>query len=161
MKLASVCMSTGNDLYFISQIVYELPTSSQWNFDVQWCPRNPSVVSTCAFDGHITVHSLMGGTPPPAAPSNKVNKSKSINCVKMYVYEHWKNLVHGFLLLQIADSFGADPFSQPPVPQPQQAQEKKPAEALKKPPKWLRRPVGASFGVSREDDSHTLKASSC
>ena len=53
------------------------------------------------------------------------------------------------LSVQIADSFGSDPFAQP-LPQQQQQQEanKPAAAALKKPPKWLRRPVGASFGVS-------------
>ena len=47
--------------YFLTQIVYELPTTSQWCFDVSWCPRNPGVISTASFDGHVTVSSVMGG----------------------------------------------------------------------------------------------------
>lgn len=43
------------------QIVYELPTTSQWSFDVAWCPRNPAVVCSSSFDGHVSVFSLMGG----------------------------------------------------------------------------------------------------
>ena len=43
------------------QIVYELPTTAQWSFDVAWCPRNPAVVCTSSFDGHVSVFSLMGG----------------------------------------------------------------------------------------------------
>ena len=35
------------------EVLYEMPLSSQWSFDVQWCPRNPSVISSCAFDGHV------------------------------------------------------------------------------------------------------------
>ena len=46
------------------QVVYELPTSHQWSFDVQWCPRNPNVISSSSFDGHVTAYSLMGGGHP-------------------------------------------------------------------------------------------------
>ena len=49
--------------------------------------------------------------------------------------------------MQIADSFPSDPFSQAPQ---QQTTKPQPAMALKKPPKWLRRPVGANFGVSKD-----------
>ena len=47
--------------YFLLQIVYELPTTAQWSFDVAWCPRNPAMVCTSSFDGHVSVFSLMGG----------------------------------------------------------------------------------------------------
>ena len=63
---------------FIFQVVYELPTSNQWSFDVQWCPRNPGVISSCSFDGHISIYSLMGGGHPPATPTDKVKFSKRI-----------------------------------------------------------------------------------
>ena len=43
------------------QVVYEVPSTSQWCFDVQWCPRNPGLISTSSFDGHISVYSLLGG----------------------------------------------------------------------------------------------------
>lgn len=42
-------------------MVYELPIRSQWCFDVQWCPRNPSVFSAATFDGWINIYSVMGG----------------------------------------------------------------------------------------------------
>ena len=100
------------------QVLYELPTSNQWSFDVQWCPRNPGVLSSCSFDGHISIYSLMGGREEtPASPSAS----------------------------DISASFpGMDPFSQP-MAQPQPTQQQ--GMALKKAPKWLRRPVGATFGV--------------
>ena len=50
---------SGNLIFL--QILYELETNVQWCFDVQWCPRNPNVVSTGSFDGRILIHSLMGG----------------------------------------------------------------------------------------------------
>ena len=53
------------------QLVHELSTGNQWSFDVQWCPRNPALVSSCSFDGHVSVFSLMGGA-PPTQTSNKV-----------------------------------------------------------------------------------------
>ena len=46
---------------FAFQVVSELDTHAQWCFDVQWCPRNPNIVSSGSFDGHISIHSLMGG----------------------------------------------------------------------------------------------------
>jgi protein transport protein SEC31 len=49
------------------------------------------------------------------------------------------------IVFQIADSFpGMDPFVQAPL---SQQQHQSPVD-LRKPPKWLKRPVGASFGVS-------------
>ena len=43
------------------KVVYELPTTAQWSFDVAWCPRNPAMVCSSSFDGHVSVFSLMGG----------------------------------------------------------------------------------------------------
>ena len=60
------------------QVVYELPTTNQWSFDVQWCPRNPGVISSCSFDGHISIYSLLGGGHPPATPTDKVCLSEDI-----------------------------------------------------------------------------------
>ncbi|XP_070545254.1 protein transport protein Sec31A-like isoform X2 [Ptychodera flava] len=97
------------------EVVYELPTSSQWCFDVQWCPRNPAVISTSSFDGHISIYSLMGGG-QPVQQQQRTDK--------------------------IAESFpGAETFTSqtPAVETPQEP------VLLKKPPKWLRKPVGASF----------------
>lgn len=96
------------------EVLYELPTSTQWSFDVQWCPRSPAMISSSSFDGFISVYSLMGGS-RPNRPSNK-----------------------------IADSFATDAFSSVGVQPPAQETEL-PSVPLKKAPKWLRTPVGASF----------------
>lgn len=49
--------------------------STQWNFEVDWCPRNPFLVSTSSFDGCAAIYSLSGGK-PLAQTSNKVRFSK-------------------------------------------------------------------------------------
>jgi len=95
------------------EVVYEFASGNQWSFDVQWCPRNPAVVSGCSFDGHISIYSLMGSA-LPAQTSSKV-----------------------------VEAFTLGSMSQP---LPQHAPDTSVNQAmLKKPPKWLRRPVGASF----------------
>ncbi|XP_022054027.2 protein transport protein Sec31A isoform X4 [Acanthochromis polyacanthus] len=105
------------------EVLYELPTSSQWCFDIQWCPRNPAVLSVAGFDGHIDIYSIMGG-------SNQAQSQRHAD--------------------QISNSFGnMDPFGTgqtlPPLQLPQAPAPPATVNPLKKPPKWIRRPVGASF----------------
>uniref|UniRef100_A0A7N6A7Z9 Protein transport protein Sec31A n=1 Tax=Anabas testudineus TaxID=64144 RepID=A0A7N6A7Z9_ANATE len=105
------------------EVIYELPTTNQWCFDVQWCPRNPALLSTASFDGKITVYSVMGG-------SLKAQQQSTAD--------------------KISSSFDAmDPFGTgqvlPPLQVPQPAMQETIVPPLKKPPKWVRRPVGASF----------------
>ncbi|KAJ8286744.1 hypothetical protein GJAV_G00042790 [Gymnothorax javanicus] len=106
-----------------AEVLYELPTSTQWCFDIQWCPRNPAVLSAAAFDGHISIYSIMGG-------SNQNETEQPVD--------------------QISSSFGnMDPFGMgqalPPLQLPQSTAAQTTVIPLKKPPKWIRRPVGASF----------------
>lgn len=49
-------------LCFYTQVLHEIPSTAQWCFDVQWCPRNPAMISIGSFDGCISIHSLMGGS---------------------------------------------------------------------------------------------------
>ena len=35
----------------------------------QWNPRNPALVATASFDGHVTVHALQASSNAPAAPA--------------------------------------------------------------------------------------------
>nr|XP_060635309.1 protein transport protein Sec31A isoform X12 [Anolis sagrei ordinatus] len=104
------------------EVLYELPTTTQWCFDVQWCPRNPALLSAASFDGRISIYSIMGGS-PDSLRQKQVDK--------------------------LSSSFGnLDPFGTgqplPPLQLPQQAPQST-ILPLKKPPKWIRRPVGASF----------------
>uniref|UniRef100_A0A8C5SW83 Protein transport protein Sec31A n=1 Tax=Laticauda laticaudata TaxID=8630 RepID=A0A8C5SW83_LATLA len=105
------------------EVLYELPTSTQWCFDVQWCPRNPALLSAASFDGKISVYSIMGG-------SMESLRQKQAD--------------------KLSSSFGdLDPFGTghplPPLQFPQQTTPQSTVLPLKKPPKWIRRPVGASF----------------
>ncbi|KAL2078571.1 hypothetical protein ACEWY4_026256 [Coilia grayii] len=106
------------------EVIYELPTTNQWCFDVQWCPRNPALLSAASFDGHICVYSVMGGN-LEAVQHSSVDK--------------------------ISASFDAmDPFGTgqvlPPLQVPQSpTQQATIIPPLRKPPKWVRRPVGARF----------------
>nr|XP_023663915.1 protein transport protein Sec31A-like isoform X2 [Paramormyrops kingsleyae] len=105
------------------EVIYELLTSNQWCFDIQWCPRNPALLSAASFDGRVTVYSVMGG-------SLEAQQQHSVD--------------------KISSSFDAmDPFgtgqSLPPLQVPQPVALPTVIPPLKKPPKWVRRPVGASF----------------
>ncbi|XP_008939305.1 PREDICTED: protein transport protein Sec31A isoform X3 [Merops nubicus] len=105
------------------EVLYELPTNTQWCFDIQWCPRNPAVLSAASFDGRISIYSIMGG-------SMDGLRQKQVD--------------------QLSSSFGnLDPFGMgqplPPLQLPQQNTPQSVVLPLKKPPKWIRRPVGASF----------------
>ncbi|XP_043826362.1 protein transport protein Sec31A isoform X5 [Dromiciops gliroides] len=105
------------------EVLYELPTNTQWCFDIQWCPRNPALLSAASFDGRISVYSIMGG-------SSDGLRQKQVD--------------------KLSSSFGnLDPFGTgqplPPLRLPQQSAPQTVVLPLKKPPKWIRRPVGASF----------------
>ncbi|XP_030059374.1 protein transport protein Sec31B isoform X1 [Microcaecilia unicolor] len=104
------------------EVVYELPTRSQWCFDVQWCPRYPSVFSAASFDGWINVYSIMGGS---------LDSQQQSQCDK--ISASFNNL----------DPFGTgQPLPSLQVPQKVQATVISP---VKKPPRWMCRPVGVSF----------------
>ncbi|KTG06440.1 hypothetical protein cypCar_00040462, partial [Cyprinus carpio] len=118
-------------LSLVFQVIYELPTANQWCFDVQWCPRNPALLSAASFDGRISVYSVMGG--------------------RLQQQQH-------STVDQISASFdSSDPFGTgqtlPPLQVPQPSVETTIVPPLKKPPKWVRRPVGASFAVNFEDEA--------
>ncbi|XP_056346225.1 protein transport protein Sec31A isoform X15 [Oenanthe melanoleuca] len=105
------------------EVLYELPTNTQWCFDIQWCPRNPAVLSAASFDGRISVYSIMGGSADGL-------RQKQVD--------------------QLSSSFGnLDPFGTgqplPPLQLPQQTAPQSVVLPLKNPPKWIRRPMGASF----------------
>ncbi|XP_009999129.1 PREDICTED: protein transport protein Sec31B [Chaetura pelagica] len=105
------------------EVVYELPIRSQWCFDVQWCPRNPSVFSAATFDGWINIYSVMGGNIEAQQKTQADKISSSFN-----------NL----------DPFGTGQVL-PPLQVPEQVAQTTLIPPLKKPPKWIRRPVGVSF----------------
>uniref|UniRef100_A0A6Q2ZA90 Protein transport protein Sec31A n=1 Tax=Esox lucius TaxID=8010 RepID=A0A6Q2ZA90_ESOLU len=106
------------------EVIYEMPTTNQWCFDVQWCPRNPALLSAASFDGRISVYSVMGGSLEAQQQSRADKISSSFDAM---------------------DPFGTGQVL-PPLQVPQPAPQTTLVAPLKKPPKWVRRPVGASFG---------------
>uniref|UniRef100_A0A8C0FRT8 Protein transport protein Sec31A n=1 Tax=Bubo bubo TaxID=30461 RepID=A0A8C0FRT8_BUBBB len=129
MADSELLLSCGKDAKILcsspntGEVLYELPTNTQWCFDIQWCPRNPAVLSAASFDGRISIYSIMGG-------STDGLRQKQVD--------------------QLSSSFGnLDPFGTgqplPPLQLPQQTVPQSVVLPLKKPPKWIRRPVGASF----------------
>ncbi|NXT54864.1 SC31A protein, partial [Pluvianellus socialis] len=129
MADSELLLSCGKDAKILcsnpntGEVLYELPTNTQWCFDIQWCPRNPAVLSAASFDGRISIYSIMGG-------STDGLRQKQVD--------------------QLSSFFGnLDPFGTgqplPPLQLPQQTSPQCVILPLKKPPKWIRRPVGASF----------------
>ncbi|XP_035758699.1 protein transport protein Sec31A isoform X7 [Egretta garzetta] len=129
MADSELLLSCGKDAKILcsnpstGEVLYELPTNTQWCFDIQWCPRNHAVLSAASFDGRISIYSIMGG---------------SIDGLRQKQVD------------QLSSSFGnLDPFGTgqplPPLQLPQQTAPQSVILPLKKPPKWIRRPVGASF----------------
>ncbi|KAL7419086.1 protein transport protein S31 [Cryptotrichosporon argae] len=94
-------------------IVGETPATADWSFQTSWSPRNPDLIATASFDGHINVHSLQTTQLPPT-PSQTLAYTASAD-----------------------DVFGA--LGKTEV-------EEAAGVSLTQPPKWLRRPVSASFG---------------
>jgi hypothetical protein len=43
---------------FLLQIISELPTSANGNFDIHWYRKIPGVIAAASFDGKIGVHNL-------------------------------------------------------------------------------------------------------
>uniref|UniRef100_A0AAZ3PYC6 Protein transport protein Sec31A n=1 Tax=Oncorhynchus tshawytscha TaxID=74940 RepID=A0AAZ3PYC6_ONCTS len=105
------------------EVIYELPTTNQWCFDIQWCPRNPALLSAASFDGWISVYSVMGGSLEAQQQSRADQISSSFDTM---------------------DPFGTGQVL-PPLQVPQPTPQTTLVAPLKKPPKWVRRPVGASF----------------
>lgn len=99
------------------EILYELPTSGQWCFDVSWCERNPNLVCASSFESQINVYSLMGGK------FNVVHQTSS----------------------KIMDSFGVDTNTNSPASNIHQ-QTTQVISQLKIAPKWMKKTCGARFG---------------
>lgn len=53
----------------------QVTPSSNWSFDVQWCPRNPSLLSTASLDGKVSIHSIQSTAPVSAEPAHSVAAS--------------------------------------------------------------------------------------
>lgn len=99
------------------EILSEVASTVQWYSDVQWCPRNPALIASSSLDGNVTIYSVFGGSQQQVQTTNK-----------------------------IADSFpGMDNFSASAHVSGPQATHVVYSD-LTKPPKFLGRRAGVSFG---------------
>lgn len=97
------------------EIIGELPATNDWSFQTTWCPRNPDLLATASFDGHIGIHSLQT-THMPESSGPSISETATAD-----------------------DVFGALGDQEP-------TDDNSNVLSLKQPPKWLRRPVSATFG---------------
>uniref|UniRef100_A0A182Y5Z2 Protein transport protein Sec31A n=1 Tax=Anopheles stephensi TaxID=30069 RepID=A0A182Y5Z2_ANOST len=100
------------------EVLSELATTNQWNFDVAWCPRNPALIAGSSFDGNVTIYSIHGGVHQQVQTSNKIADS----------FPGMENIGHEPSQSVPLQSHGAV------------------SNDLKRPPRWMRRPAGACFG---------------
>lgn len=43
------------------EVLSEIAKTNQWSFDLVWSPRNPVLIASPNYDGHVAIYSLMGG----------------------------------------------------------------------------------------------------
>ncbi|XP_043196008.1 protein transport protein Sec31A-like, partial [Amphibalanus amphitrite] len=96
------------------EVVAELSASPQWNFSVEWCPRNPALIAASSFDGHVSVYNVMGKVEEPLASPTSA----------------------------LADSFPDMAGVAAALPTVQ----RRTSIPLTRPPRWMKRPCGATFG---------------
>nr|XP_056706532.1 protein transport protein Sec31B [Euleptes europaea] len=111
-----------------SEVVYELQTPPQWCFDVQWCPRNPSVFSTASVDGQLSLYSVMGSS------LEAQQKSQADKISSAFSHPDPCGTGETLLPLQVLERVAQAAVIPP----------------LKKPPQWIRRPEGK--GLAGEGD---------
>ena len=100
------------------ELMSEIASTNQWYSDISWCPRNPALIAASNIDGNVSIYSLFGGSQHQVQTSSK-----------------------------IADSFpGMEQLTQEPMPHQLPNANTTIFHDLKKPPKWLKRPCGLSFG---------------
>lgn len=98
-------------------IVGELPSARDWSFQTSWCPSNPNLLATASFDGHIGINSLQA-TRAEEEPKAVIAEDASAEDV------------FGALAGQSSSS-NDDKFN---------------VQSLGQAPKWMCRPVSATFG---------------
>ncbi|TPX44564.1 hypothetical protein SeLEV6574_g04428 [Synchytrium endobioticum] len=96
-------------------VIGELEQSANWGFDLQWCTRNPDLVAVASFDGKVVVHSLQG----TSSDEDILPPSQKTS--------------------------PTDPFAPAYHQISDQGASSETKFHLAQPPKWMRRPVGATW----------------
>lgn len=98
------------------EVLGDLEHSGNWSFEAQWSTRNPDLIGVASFDGKVTIHSLQNSGTAEDDDS-QIPTTPGINV--------------------------DDPFA---MIQRQSQKSIDTGFVLRQTPKWLCRPVGASFG---------------
>ncbi|XP_076368334.1 COPII coat complex component secretory 31 isoform X2 [Tachypleus tridentatus] len=149
------------DLRFATSPLKTLEHHQRGILSIAWCPQDPDLLLSCGKDNKILCwnpnSNIQDGEVVCELPTSDqwsfdvswcprnpavIASSSFDGHVSVY------SLMGGQQQIQpsskLAESFpGSDAFAQPPV---QQSTQYTVSVSLKKPPKWLRKPVGASFG---------------
>lgn len=113
---------SNNNENFNSKILYDLPTSGQWCFDLSWCEPKPDLIVASSYEGQINIYNLMGGK------FNVMDETSS----------------------KIMKSFGLNDSSNKMALSPHKltSDQQQIMPQLKIAPKWMRNSCGVSFCVS-------------
>lgn len=107
----TICWNPSN-----GEIVAELPPSSNWSFQSDWCPRNPDLIATASFDGRIAINSLQSTGEESVVAQPPLNSGPAVDGSDIFGDQ-------GILALNSA----------------------KAAVSCKQAPKWYKRPSAATF----------------
>ncbi|GAA5923806.1 uncharacterized protein JCM15063_003772 [Sporobolomyces koalae] len=108
------------------EIVAEVKPSSDWVFDVGFCPHNPSIISAASLDGTITLHSLQStGTPESQPEPSSTQTNNSSTTTNGLGSEDPFNLFEQAISANVSNH---------------------PTKSLQVVPRWLQRPSSVSFG---------------
>lgn len=146
------------DLRYATSPLKVLENHQRGILSIAWCPQDPDLLLSCGKDNRILCwnpnSNVQNGEViyelPTShqwsfdvqwCPRNPAVISSASFDGHISVYSLMGGEKPAQTVNKIADSFPSDPFSQ--TQQPEQTQQV--SMPLTKPPKWLRRPVGASF----------------
>ncbi|XP_062589643.1 protein transport protein Sec31A-like [Saccostrea cucullata] len=148
------------DLRYATSPVKQLENHTRGVLDIAWCPQDPDLLLSCGKDNRILCwnpnSNVQGGEVVYELPTSNqwcfdvkwcprnpavISSSSFDGHVTVYSLMGGGHPIHHSD--KVADAFQSnDPFAQTSAPT-QTAQNVMP---LQKPPKWLRKPVGANFG---------------
>ena len=143
----SLMLSTGKDNRTLcwdinsSSVVSEIGSSAGWNLDVQWSPKNPTMLSTCSLDGKIRIYSVSDFDNLATPQSMQLANSKVQNASPQGITED------DLFNRKSVSSSGAHGSNNSSVNDVMKVSRQlaNGARMPSRPPSWLRRPVGASF----------------
>jgi WD40 repeat protein len=84
------------------EVVCDITTANQWNFDVSWCPRNPALIASSSFCGLVSVYSLTGGQ-QQVQTSNKVGHVSHFYFASVEPQEQMTSLLAMVMLIACRD----------------------------------------------------------